>query len=149
MVVPPEAARVILTFLLFALLVLRRHRDTPAGYWLHLVLVERPAAALVGWERRHWIALVVLAGLCLAGAAGVTGELAWVLALDSSLYLDLILTVGSASVLRATRTGWSVARTSIRQSTRRVGARPRARRTPRPAAPGRAANDDGEARHAA
>jgi len=98
---------VILAFLLFATAVIRLHPDTPAARWLHVGLVERPLAALTRMERRHWLALVVLAGLCFAGAAGLTGELAWMLALDSSLYLDLLVAVGLASTLRTARSGWS------------------------------------------
>lgn len=139
----------ILAFLLFAIAVLRLHPDTPAARWLHLGLVERPLAALARMERRHWIALVVLAGLCFAGAAGVTGELAWMLALDSSLYLDLLVAVGLASTLRTARSGWSGVRTAVGRVTSTIRARPRARQARRVVTPPPAANDDGETRHAA
>lgn len=139
----------ILAFVLFAVAVLRLHPDTPAAHWLHVALVERPETALARMERRHWIALVVLAGLCFAGAAGVTGELAWMLALDSSLYLDLLVAVGLASTLRTARSGWSVVRTAVGRVTSAIRARPRPRQARRVVAPPRAANDDGETRHAA
>ena len=135
----------ILTFLLFALVILRLHPDIAAARWLHLNLVERPAAAMQRMERHHWIALVLLLGL---GGAGLAAEVAWLLALDSALIIDLTLAAWTLSTARGVRTGWRTTDRRVLRSAAPVRRWPRPRRShksiPRPAA-----NDDGGARHAA
>ena len=141
----------VVAFLLFAVAVIRLHPDTPAARWLHEGLVERPLAELARMERRHWIALVVLVGLAFAGVAGVTGELAWMLALDSSIYVDLMIALWTASVLRGVRGVRSAIRSKFDAGQAAVVRtfRPRQKRdrSSRPCEP--PANDDGDVRHAA
>ena len=135
----------ILTFLLFALVTLRLHPDIPAARWLHLNLVERPVAAMQRMERHHWIALVLLLGL---GGAGLAAEVAWLLALDSALIIDLTLAAWTLSTARGLRTGWRATGDRLLRSAAPPHRRARPRQ-PRRATPRPVANDDGEARRAA
>ena len=90
----------------------------------------------------------MLVTLGYAGVAGVTGELAWMLAFDSSLYLDILLAVWTASALRGGRIAMSSVhrRLTVAADPERTARKRAPRVHPLRPAP---ANDEAEERYAA
>lgn len=136
----------VIAFLLFAVAVIRLHPDTPAARWLHEGLVERPVAAFARMERRHWIALFLLVGMA---TTGVAAELAWLMAMDSAVLIDLTIAVWTFSAVKGFRTGWAIVGGRLASLVGVRRGRPRPRQPHRSASLRPPANDDGEVRHAA
>lgn len=90
-----------------AIFVARLFPETPAGKWLHLNLAELPLRWACGLERKYVIfaLLIVIAGPALTAAAPL--ELALIYALDLSLYIDVVVAVGTAAALTGCKTAWT------------------------------------------
>lgn len=142
---------------LAAVLLMRLCPDTELSRTLHRHLVQRPAALLVGLDRRQVLSLVIAAGLLLAAGDLVmalgSAEIVLGYAADLALYSDVVL----AGLLLATASRIRIAVSSARPRMRRVAsagqpgvgrrATDRARRRAGPC--GTAANDnDDEIRRA-
>ncbi len=139
----------ILAVLLFAVLVVRLHPDTPAARWLRDGLVERPLAVFARIERRYVIAALIMLVVGLAGVPAMTGELAWLMATDTSLLIDIAVAAYTLAAARGLRAGWRMTGGRLLASRPKAQSRPRPRsRRPRPA-PAPAANDDADHRRAA
>jgi hypothetical protein len=112
--------------LLLAMLVMKAWPETRAARWLHVILVEQPISAAERFERRHLILLVV--GLVMLQAVAMIGsaELATLMAIDISTYVDAMITVWTVAALTRVRGGWAALRARIALPGRRS---PRARRS--------------------
>jgi hypothetical protein len=112
--------------LLLAMLVMKAWPETRASRWLHVTLVEQPISAAERFERRHLILLVV--GLVMLQAVAMIGsaELATLMAIDISVYVDAMITVWTVAALTRVRGGWTALRARIGLPVRRS---PRARRS--------------------
>ncbi|WNO53902.1 hypothetical protein [Stakelama saccharophila] len=117
--------------LLVAMAILWRFPDSVAGQVLHRWTVAAPASLLGGIERRHFIFLILLLALSLAGEAVLmmgSADMAVIFAWDISAYIDLI--IAGWTVATAIRAKSAIATTGAR--TRRIVGRtirPRAART--------------------
>ncbi len=126
--------------LLIAMLVMKRWPETQSARWLHRTLIEQPLAMAARFERRHlilfFVGLVMLQAVATIGSA----ELATLMAIDISAYVDAMITVWTVAALTRMRGGWTAIRGRVRLPVRRS---PRARRSPSSTASAKApANDD-------
>lgn len=112
--------------LLIVMLVMKRWPETQSARWLHRTLVEQPLAMAARFERRHlilfFVGLVMLQAVAMIGSA----ELATLMAIDISVYIDAMITVWTVAALTRVRGGWTALRARITLPARRS---PRARRS--------------------
>ncbi|MDQ3144554.1 MAG: hypothetical protein M3Q57_06705 [Pseudomonadota bacterium] len=124
-----------------AILIARLFPTTPTGRWLHLTLVEIPVDWLSRVERKHVIFLLImlLAGPSLALALPV--ELALLYAFDLSVYLDVVVAVGTLGAASRAKLVWARFETAVARAVapakilvgvtpRPRATRPRVRKTP-------------------
>ncbi len=134
----------------------RLGQATPAGRWLHRMLVEWPLASVARIERHHILFLIVAVFAVQAFAFVGLADMALVAAWDVSLFVDAAIAVTTMSAVARARAVWSALRQRIENHVRRVlppRLRARAPRSPRrtTTAARVSANDDdeGPARRAA
>lgn len=129
--------------LLIAMAVMKAWPETPSAQWLHQTLVERPLALIDRMERRHLVFLVI--GLFVFQSfamAGIAVDLGWVMAIDVSAFVDVMITVWTVAALTRSRGAWTAIRARLPRLIGRQ-TRPRARRRrARAAIQRKAANDD-------
>lgn len=128
--------------LLMVMLVMKRWPETQSARWLHHALVEQPLAMAERFERRHLILFFV--GLVLLQSVAVIGsaELATLMAIDISVYVDAMITVWTVAALTRVRGGWTGIRIRIGLPMRR-SPRSRRRTSTRPARKAPSNDDDG------
>lgn len=96
-----------------AILIAKLFPATPAGRWLHLMLVETPLAWASRIERKQIIFVLILlfAGHSLLMAAPL--EFALIYAFDLSVYLDAVVAVGTLSVANRARLAWTTLKATV------------------------------------
>lgn len=96
-----------------ALLIAKLFPTTPSGRWLHLTLVETPVVWLSRVERKHVIFMLILlfAGQALAMAAPL--ELVLIYAFDVSVYLDVVVAVGTFSAANRAKLAWTTLKAAV------------------------------------
>lgn len=133
------------TIFAVAIFVVRLFPETPAGKWLHLYLVEMPLRWASRLERKYVIfaLLIVIAGPTLTLAAPL--DLALIYALDLSLYIDVVVAVGTAAVVTRGKMAWAafkVRASSIMRANRTARPPSRKKRAPSLRTPRQPTNDD-------
>lgn len=97
----------IIGILTFAAILIRFFPKTRSGIFMHHYLVELPARVISKTERKH-IIFMVLGLLMIQGFASVASiDLAILAALDASLYIDIMISVGVTAAVTRTKSVWA------------------------------------------
>lgn len=119
--------------------------DTDAARWLHRTTVEEPLRLFERLERKHILFLVVGLMTIQAFAVALPAELAVALAWDMTAYVDAMIATWALSTFarfRSMKALVALRIAALLAPFRRLRARARRSRTPRPDARKPAANDD-------
>jgi hypothetical protein len=134
----------IIGFLIFAAILIRFFPKTRSAALMHRCLVELPAKVIEKTERKH-IIFLIFGLLMIQGFASVVSiDLAILAALDASLYIDIMISVGVTAAVTRTKSAWVYVKCKIHNLLpRRIRLSSRASKTkPRRSAAGRSASND-------
>jgi|GEM_PF-995662 len=92
--------------LIFAAILIRFFPKTPSGAFMHRCFVEFPAKVIEKTERKH-IIFLIFGLLMIQGFASVVSiDLAILAALDTSLYIDVMISVGVTATAVRAKSAW-------------------------------------------
>lgn len=135
----------IIGFLIFAAFLIRFFPKTRSAALMRRYLVELPAKVIEKTERKH-IIFLIFGLLMIQGFASVVSiDLAILAALDASLYIDIMISVGVTAAVTRTKSAWICINSKIHNLLpRRIRLSSRASKTKphRSAASRSASNDD-------
>jgi hypothetical protein len=89
--------------LILLTLVIRLFPDTPAGKWLHFHVVELSLKTLEKFELKYLILVPLIPILAYGFALSLPVDLAMIMALDMTLYVDIMMAGYAASIGLRTR----------------------------------------------
>lgn len=96
--------------LIFAAILIRFFPKTPSGALMHKCFVEFPANVIEKTERKH-IIFLIFGLLMIQGFASVVSiDLAILAALDASLYIDVMISVGVTATVFRSKSAWGYAK---------------------------------------